>query len=411
MNGLNVKWLMLFSGKRWNKIVFGVLFLCVSQLSIGQFVYFVPSHFQGLYSHQLSSAKAQGMGYTTITTDGIATSIYNPATISPGEATVDVNVNYAKGHPYYPKSYYPFIGASYRVLPKLVVGVSSFSWVDPRSNWQISIGGQNFPTKRRSQHLYSLTAAYEVVDGLHVGVSGNLIREKAIEGHTTIRENTYNAGLIYDKKVNFIKHKNISNQQIRGALSLANVLMKGRAEQRYQEALNYRDLPIIARVGAGYSFSLPLSVGFVKGKKFFEESPELLDLSVRLQYQNWLKASEHIFTDHKNNTAVGIGMEAWLMKLLALRIGYYSETREKNTDPGEIAVTTPRKAGFTWGFGGNIPVRRLSGGKIPLDMELNFVTSRLMNEFVNQYENTIPAVFSDKKMLFSAGLNIRWNAK
>ncbi len=388
-----------------------ILLLSVSSTALSQFVYFVPSHFQGLFSHQLSSARAQGMGYTTITTDGIATSMYNPATISPGKAKMDVSVNYAKGHPYYPKSYYPFVGASYRVLPKLVIGASAFSWVDPRSYWQASIGGQNFPTTKRTQHLYSLTAAYEVTNGLHAGISGNLIREKAVNGTTTIKENIFTAGFIYDKAVSFIKHDKIKNQQIRGALSLTNVLMKGRAEQTYQTAINYRDLPVIARVGAGYGFSIPLQAGFTKGKKFFEESPELLDLSLRLQYQNWLKVKDHIFTDNKYSTAIGVGAEAWFMKLLALRLGYYSETREQNTDPGDIAVTTPRKAGFTWGFGGNIPVKRLSGGKVPVDVELNFVTSRLMNEFNNQYENSIPRVFSDKKMLFSVGMNVRWSGQ
>jgi hypothetical protein len=98
------------------------------------------------------------------------------------------------------------------------------------------------------------------------------------------------------------------------------------------------------------------------------------------------------------------------MKLIAFRIGYYTEDREdKSSDPGDIVVTTNNKSGFTWGFGANIPVQRLTKGKIPVDVEANFVTSKMMNELNEKYY--LPSEFKDKRFQFCAGLNIRWNGK
>lgn len=382
--------------------------LCVFSVN-GQFKYISPSHFHGLFNGHLTSARAQGMGYTTVTTEGIATSFYNPAAISPGNTRLDVSVNYAKGHPYHPDSYYSFAGAAFRPLPRLTIGASRFSWIDPKPYWTAQIGGTNFDTDRSELHAYSLLAAYRLLEGLHIGVSANMIRQLAIEDTVTLRESIFNAGLIYDRPVNLIKHDKIENQTVRFAVSLANALMNAKVEQRHKDNLNYRDMPIIARAGAAYSFSIPMSAAFTAGKKFFAESPEILDLSVRLQYQNFLKHKDHIFNDHKYSTAVGVGAEAWFMKLLSLRMGYYGESRSDSGSPGDIVVTNARKHGFTWGFGANIPLQRLTDGKVPVDVEANFVTSRMMNELDNRYENNIPSVFGDKRFLFCAGLNIRWN--
>ncbi len=388
-------------------IAAGTLF-CAEPLS-AQNVYRIPSHFHGLFNGHLSSARAQGMGYTTITTDGIGTSFYNPATISPGNTQVELSANYAAGHPYYPKSRYPFLGVSFRPTSRLALGVTKFSWIDPDSYWTTDIAYESFKTQKKKLHAYSLVAGYEVMEGLHIGASGNLIRQLAIDDTVTLKHFILNVGAIYDRKVNFIKHERFSNQQIRFALSLTNALMNARAEQRHRDLLNYRDMPIIARVGAAYSFSIPASVSFTQGKKFFAESPEVLDLSLRVQYQDFLKHKDHILTDHQFNSAFGIGAEAWFMKLLALRIGYYSEYRGTDVDPGQISITNNRKQGFTWGFSANIPLQRLTEGKVPVDVEANFITSRMMNELDNRYENRIPSVFGDKRFLFCAGVNIRWN--
>lgn len=385
-----------------------VLCGCAGSLS-AQNIYRIPSHFHGLFNGHLTSARAQGMGYTTLTVDGIGTSFYNPASISPGDAEVELSVNYSAGHPYHPKSRYPFVGLSFRPIPKLALGVSRFSWIDAKSYWNTRIAGQTFPTERDLQHAYSLVAGYEVMENLHVGASGNLVQEQAIDDTTTLKEFILNLGAIYDRDVNFIKNDRFSNQKIRGSLSLTNALMNAKVEQRHREFVNYRDMPIIARVGAAYSFSIPASMSFTQGKKFFAESPEILDFTFRLQYQNFLKHKDFIYTDHEYNTAVGIGAEAWFMKLLAFRIGYYNESRGTDVDEGERAMTSSSKRGFTWGFGANIPVQRLTGGKIPIDVEANFVTSKMMHELEDRYETLVPKVFGDNRFLFCGGLNIRWN--
>lgn len=374
-----------------------------------QRVYLLPSHFHGIYSDQLSSARAQGMGYTTITQDGITTSLYNPATISPGNTIVNLGLNYAKGSPQFPKSYYPFAGLSYRVLPKLTLGASMFAWIDPDSYWNAVIANQVIETDKKTQHLYSIMAAYQIINGLHFGVSGNFLRASAVRGTTTAKDFILNTGLIYDRDANLLKQPRVTNQRIRLAASLANTLMKPISNETYKNLLNYRDLPIILRGGAAYSFSIPVSASFAKRSRFFREEPEILDLALRVQYQNWLKHKEHIFNDNKFSTAFGIGAEAWFMKLLAFRLGYYHETRPEGSNRNEIVVTDPKKRGITWGLGANLPVQRLSGGKIPVDIELNLVTQRMMNEMKDEY--TAGSDLRDKRFQFCLQLDVKWNGK
>jgi hypothetical protein len=373
-----------------------------------QYVFLVPSYFHGIFSDQLSSARAQGMGYTTITLDGISTAIYNPATISPGKTKLDLGLNYAKGNPTMPKSYYPFAGISFKPLPKLSLGATMFAWIDPDSYWTASIANVDIDTKKKSQHMYSLMAAYEFTKGLHVGVSGNFIKDEAVEGTTTAKEFLVSAGAIYDLPVSFIKSPKIINQNLRFAASLVNVLMNGRAEEKYKDLLNYRDVPIILRGGLAYDFSIPVSVAFAKNKKFFKGSPEILDITLRMQYQDWLKSKEHIFFDHKSSNAFGIGTEAWFMHALAFRLGYYYETRPGDVDPGQRLVTEDKKRGFTWGLGANLPLQRLTAGKMPFDIEVNIVSQRMMNEVID--ERALGDI-KDRRFQFCMGLNIKWKGR
>jgi hypothetical protein len=393
------------------KFIAGLLLSFIFARSNAQYVFLIPTHYHGIFSDQLSSARAQGMGYTTITLEGVSTAIYNPATISPGNTCLDLSLNYAKGNPQMPKSFYPFVGVSFKPMPRLAVGASMFAWIDPDSYWDASIQGQSIPTEKKTQHLYSVTAAYEVIRNLHVGISGNFLRDEAVKGTTTNKEFMLNAGVIYDRPVQLLKIKNISNQQIRFAASLVNATMNGATKETYQNLLNYRDLPIIARGGLAYNFSLPLSASFTRGKKFFQQSPELLDLAVRLQYQDWLHQKDQSYDDDKFSTAFGIGAEAWFMKLLALRLGYYSETRpDKAPNPNDLIATRPQKSGLTWGLGVNLPVQRLTNGELPLDIEVNLVTQRMMNE-MNDKDLPPSSDFRDKRFQFCIGIDVKWKRK
>ncbi len=387
-----------------------VLNFSLLSIEAQNYVFYVPTHYHGIFSDQISSARSQGMGLTTITTEGVGTSGYNPATISPGNVRLNLAFNYAKGHVTLPKSYYPFVGISYKVIPKLTLGVTRFSWVDPDSYWTASIQGQEIDTDKKKQSMTSILAAYEILEGLHFGVSGNFLRDEAVEGTTTNKEFIANVGAIYDHAVTLMKNPRFTNQQMRFAASLTNAGMNAVTEQTYQNLKNFRDIPIILRLGTAYSFSIPAKVSFTKNKKFFAESPELLDLVVRLQYQNWMKHKDYIYNTGEDNSAFGIGFEGWFMKLLALRFGYYTESRSANkpNNINDIVVTEPRKSGITWGLGANIPVQRLTGGKVPFDIEVNLVTQKMMNEIIDKYSQRFDKDFRDKRFFLSVGLDLKW---
>lgn len=385
------------------KIILILIFLANSAPALGQ-SYRIPTHYHGIFSNQPPSARAQGMGMSMITLNGVANSIYNPATISPDTVQFDFQFNYSKGHAFRPVSHYPFVGLSYKVLPRLTVAGTLFTWRNEDPVWTTQIAGQDFDANGlKTQSIYSLAAAYQVMNNLHIGVAGNFLKENGIKGETTNRDFILSFGAIYDREMAVLKSENILNQKIRVAASFINLLQNAVTEQTYQDLLNYRDLPIYLRLGTAYSFAIPIEASFTEGKKFFDSAPRQLDLSIHLHMQDYLKASDTIHENHRIGTAVGFGSEVQFLKTLYFRIGYYSEKRAGN---GEDSIgTAPRKSGMTWGYGALIPLRRLTEGKVPFDAEVNFVTGNLMDELNPNISH--PSVFSDDQFLFGVGINLK----
>ncbi|GGD18719.1 hypothetical protein GCM10011368_20800 [Hyunsoonleella pacifica] len=374
--------------------------------------YYVPTHYQGIFHGQPSSARATGMGLTTITLEGIENAFYNPATIGLTEEKINVHINYASGSQVRKGGQYPFLGVSYRINNKLIVGISTLNWVDEKNSpWSTIIGGyEESYEDRRSQSAYTAVAAYEVIPGLNVGLSGNYLVGRAVPKNVTSTEFILSFGAIYDKEVDWIKNEKISNQNIRFATSLVNVLMKNRMEQTYQDFLNFRDLPIHLSFGAAYQATLAIQPNFTEGKGFFKGAPKTLDLAVHLQFRDVLPGPKETIknANHENNTAFGIGAEAWFMKTLAFRLGYYFENRPASgpKEVGEGAWVTDNKRGLTWGFGANLPLNAWTKGKLPFNSEVNFVTSKVLNEYGNSF--TVPQYFLDRSFLFSVGINLKF---
>ncbi|MFD1616060.1 hypothetical protein [Gelatiniphilus marinus] len=386
-----------------------VFFAVFTQTVSAQTSYYIPTHYRGVFNGQPSSTRATGMGLTTITLEGIENAFYNPATVGLTDEKIAVHINYASGNQVYKGGKYPFLGVSYRVNEKLIVGASTLNWFDEKNSpWTTIIGGFSENVKRRSQSAYTLVGAFEVIPNLNLGLSGNYLVEKFVNNTVTNSEFILSFGAVYDKEVNWIKAENVSNQKIRFAGSFVNLLMKNQIEQRYQNFLHYRDLPTYLTLGTSYHASLPFNVGFTQNKGFFEGAPNTVDLSLHLQYKDLMKGSKKnsVNPDHKNNTAIGIGAEAWFMDLIAIRMGYYNEKRPNGPKSGGGTWVTDNKKGFTWGFGAKLPLNRLTNGKLPFNSEVNFVTSKLLNEYGNNY--TQPSYFTDRNFLFSVGINLKF---
>lgn len=385
------------------------LFITVTGTTNAQADYYNPTHYSGIFYGQPSSARATGMGLTTITLDGIENVFYNPATIGLTKEKINVHLNYALGSPVYKGSQYPFLGVSYRINDKLIVGLSNLNWWDEKNSpWTTQIGGFNESVNKRSQSVYTVSGAYNVIPGLQVGVSGNYLVSRSVDNNVTNSEFLLSLGAIYDKNVDLIKSDKFSNQTIRFAGSLVNALMKNRIEQTYQEHLNFRDLPIHLSFGAAYKATLAIQPNFTEGKGFFKGAPKTLDLAVHIQYRDVLAGPKDdiVNINHEYNSAIGIGTEAWFMDLIALRLGYYREKRPVGDDKLSGFWATGHKKGLTWGFGINLPLNRLTNGSLPFNSEVNFVTSKILDTYADNY--TPPAYFTDRTFLFSIGVNLKF---
>lgn len=390
------------------------LFILVALLSLSYQAtaadYYIPTHYKGIFIGQPTSARAAAMGLTTITLGGIENMVYNPASIGLENNNINLYFNHAIGEQVWVGSKYNFIGASYRIIPKLVLGLSMQHWGLKDSPWTVIIGSFEENVEKRSQIMYTLGGAYEVIPNLQVGFSGNYLVDKAVGSTVTNSEFIASLGAVYDKDVNWIKLDNLENQKIRFAGSIVNLFMKNEIEQRYEEYLHYRDLPIRLTLGTSYHASLPFDLNFLKNINFFKEVPKEVDLSLHLQYGDLLKGKDKgpfQDNDHKMNTSLGVGAEALFMKRVAFRLGYYFEKRPEGfEDDGSFWATTNKK-GLTFGYGVKIPVNELTDDKIPFDVDVDIVTFKVLNE-LNTENYTHPEYFRNNNFLFAFGLKLRW---
>ncbi len=397
--------------KKANYVFFLILVLSFSSFrSNSKTVYYLPSHYRGIFYGQPTNARATGMGLTTITLGGIENVIYNPASIGLEQQRLNTYFNYATGDQVELGSSYRYFGASYRVNEKLVLGFSRFRWVEKDSPWTTIIGGFEESTDESSQVMHTISGAYELITDLQIGLSGNFLTDRSVNKTKTNSSFILTLGSIYDMDVDWIKLENLENQKIRFAGSFTNLLLKNKIEQTYEDYLNYRDLPIQLTVGTSYQGTMPFNPAFLsKGNGFFSSAPKTIDLSLNLQFREVLKGPEKtvVNTNYKENTAFGIGGEALFIKMLALRLGYYFEKRpEGNNEDGDFWVTK-NKTGFTFGYGVKIPLNELSDKKVPFDVDVDIVTFRVLNE-LNTKNYTHRQVFTDNNFLFSFGLKLKW---
>ena len=369
--------------------------------------YYYPPGYFGLLNNQLTSSRAQGMGFTTMNKSGIEHSFYNPASIAATEEPFQVYFNYANGHSYRPKSRYYYLGTAYRINEKIAIGASYFTYQDNNPLWTTIIGGADFDTDKFTQTGISLVASYRLMQGLDLGLAAHFLRENAVNGNKTNSDFIPAVGVNYAKDLAIFSSEKIQNQEIKVSGSLFNFILDNTTEQEYEGKISYNYLPIILRFGAAYGISIPLESGLAEGKKFFEGTTKALDLSLEIQYQDYLPGKNPVNTDHLYNGSFGVGSEAWFWDRLSLRLGYYTQKGPTGTeDNGDVWVTGNR-SGFTWGYGAKIPTHQLTNKKLPFDVEVEFVTSSFMST-INEKIYTSPAVFTENNFQFCFGLNLLW---
>ena len=370
--------------------------------------YFIPTHYHGIFSNQNTSVRAQSLGNSVITLDGVGQFIYNPASIGPGTEKTDVHLNYMNQHPYEAPSHYPFLGVSYRITPNLSAAASYFSWISKSDNWFSVVGGADFERDRfKSQEMATVGVSYQVIENLHVGFSGNFLREKAVRGVVTNSDFLVTLGGIYDKPVELIRTDWATRQKIRVAGSFINLLLNNKTEQTLEDRTSNRDLPIHARLGGSYSLSIPINVNLGEGTAYFRDTRSDVDLSLHLHIKRVLDGPDAVLISLDNG--YGFGIETIFRERISLQMGYFSETRadESESSPNVVFGTSPQKSGFTWGLGTTVPVDNLFKADIPFTVDVHLTFSKMMNELDDRRRH--PNGFSDNKRQFGLGINLKWN--
>jgi hypothetical protein len=288
----------------------------------------------------------------------------------------------------------------------LAIGLSYFTYRNPDPIWTTIIG-ETYDTDLFVQGAFSAVASYQVLDELQVGLGLNFMTENAIDGEKTNSDFIPTLGVQYEKEIPIFSSEKIQNQKIKGAFSLFNFIFNNETTQTYEDNIKFGYLPIILRFGAGYSFTTPLKSGWVADKAYFSGTAQAVDLSLDLQYQDYLSGSDAFGTDHESNTAFGVGAEAWFFERVAFRLGYFTEKGPSGSQEDGGLWVTGNRSGFTWGYGTLIPTYQLTEGKMPFDIEVDFITGKQLSS-LNEEIYTHPNVFTENTFQFSFGLNLLW---
>ena len=114
----------------------------------------------------------------------------------------------------------------------------------------------------------------------------------------------------------------------------------------------YDDLPVALRLGAAYEMGW--------WELTWQRGLRTVETVAQVEYQNIL--------NYDYRTALRLGGEIRLVEILALRLGYTSES----VDDYDRAENRDHIGSTTYGFGLSLPLQKISGGKVPLKVGLDY---------------------------------------
>jgi hypothetical protein len=118
----------------------------------------------------------------------------------------------------------------------------------------------------------------------------------------------------------------------------------------------YDELPVALRLGAAYEMGW---WGLT-----WEQGLRTVETVAQVEYQNIL--------NYDYRTALRFGGELRLLEILALRLGYESES----VDDYAQAENRDRLGSTTYGFGISLPLQKIGGGKVPLRVGLDYARTK-----------------------------------
>lgn len=195
------------------------------------------------------------------------------------------------------------------------------------------------------------SVAYKLFLGLSIGASlenipAGIVRSNVLFG---------NAGLF---KVFHLKQSGTWRHSVRAALSLQNVTSASidhtYTNSNYTSRVHYL-FPVVSRLGASYTIALH--------KGWLNDSLPSLAFTAHVQYDDVLT--------NKYGTAIRFGGELEVLRMLALRCGWYSVSLN---DLGQPKYRKSELPAFTYGVGFRLPLALLTKGKWPVDVSVDYTS-------------------------------------
>jgi hypothetical protein len=317
-----------------------LLLFIVPVVSFGQYEPgFLPEFFFG----RQPSARAEALGRAYAATDGDLGSIYfNPAGIATIKR-VEVNTSYTAPWYYLTKAYYKYYAAGWYINKYLQVALSRFH-IDFGNTLAVNAITPSYTQKS------TLTLASQPLKNLLIGANINYFVWQPGVNNNTSTTVFFDAGII--KKINLYKGKK-NEHRINAGISLSNFTYAS-TKATYVSGTDKYYLPAIARYAVNYEL--------LYGRRYFIDTVNTFRLIALGEMQSVINS--------KYRTIFKTGAEITLLNLLALRGGWYKET--KLQDYGLPLYNNNTIKAFTYGFGVQIPLHLLTG--LPVNINIDYTS-------------------------------------
>lgn len=329
-------------------LIFAFICFLTNEL-YSQYEGFMSEYFFG--RQPSARAEAIGKGYSSIGGD-INSNFYNPAGISLIDGTM-LNFNYAS--PYYliEKGNYAYIGLGYKFDRLLKIGLSCYHFSNGDNSTVTDENNNLLYQYKPYSSSYTITIASNPIKNLHIGINSYMLLNNN-------PKNSPNTALLFDlgliEIIPLIPDSELINSfQIGGSINnVTNSKMTMHTNYMVVGANETEKiiLPIISRIGICYKYGTSKNANFKELRRF--------QLLSQIEYQNIL--------NYKYYTAYRIGGEINILEILALRCGYFIETMDDYNNSNNL----DKLKEFTYGFGLNIPIDKLTDNKIKLNIKVDY---------------------------------------
>ncbi|RMG67239.1 MAG: hypothetical protein D6722_13535 [Bacteroidetes bacterium] len=306
---------------------------------------YFPFFQQEFFFGNLPSPRAEAMARAGVALPGAPTSYYyNPAGIGTVE---DWAAEATTSAPFYllREADYYHAGFVKRFHPKLVAGLNLYQFAMGPSTFTVDIEGEDFELEAPTSTDMAATVAFEPLSGLQLGLTAHLFNWDLFDDVADARSLYLDFGALYTRQL-------ASGDRLTAGLGVVNITGDEITFESPIGTTSSNVFPIVARLGLTYEKELRLSLPGA--------GDQPLALLVTTEYQDLL--------NNDFRTTFRLGTEAVLADVLAVRLGFFTQ----NQDDQGVANNRDRVSDITYGFGFILPLKRLSEGRIPARLALDF---------------------------------------